>query len=120
TSVPLKREFTVIAGYGDYNSSMLRLSFNSGLIEDKYLIAAAFSQQKTDGYRDQSFIDQKSYRLSLERRDTNFTLKLNFYGGPVKDGLYYYGIGAHDSLHSYLNDPALRKTNWSETFLYER
>jgi iron complex outermembrane receptor protein len=120
TGVPLKREFVINAGYGDYNTSTLGITLNSGLIDDKYLIGMHLSQIKTDGYRNQSFIDQKSYRLSFERRDTDFNLKLNFYGGPVKDGLYYYGIGAHDSLGPYLTDPSLRKINWSETFLYGR
>jgi iron complex outermembrane receptor protein len=121
TNIQTNRELTVSAGYGDYNTSKLAINLNSGLIENKYLISGRFSQLKTDGYRDNASIDEKSYRVSMERRDTDFTLKLNFYGGPVKDGLYYYGIfPGENNDRTNFTDPILRKTNWSETFLYER
>ena len=116
-----KQDFNIVAGYGDYNTSKLGANFNSGLLDGKYIINASLSQLKSDGYRDASSIDEKSYRLSLVRLDSDFTLRLNFYGGPIKDGLDYYGIfpGAGND-RSNFTDPVLRKTNWSETFLYER
>lgn len=121
TGLSGKREFTISAGYGSYNTSKLGISLNSGLIDDKYIIYARLSQFKTDGYRNASFIDLKSYRLSLERIDSNFTLQLNFYGGPIKDGLYYYGIyPGENNDRSNFTDPKGRKINWSESFAYER
>jgi len=121
TDVVAKQDFSIIAGYGDYNTSKLGANFNSGLIGGKYIIDASLSQLKSDGYRDASFIDEKSYRLSLVRLDSDFTLQLNFYGGPIKDGLNYYGIFPGDNNdRSNFTDPVLRKINWSETFLYER
>ncbi len=119
TGLSGKREFIVSGGYGDYNTSKLGISLNSGLLDDKYIVYARLSQFKTDGYRDASFIDLKSYRISLARFDSNFTLQLNFYGGPVKDGLYYYGIFPADDQRSNFTDPKLRKINWSENYYTE-
>ncbi|MEP7234865.1 MAG: TonB-dependent receptor [Ignavibacteriota bacterium] len=116
-----KREFIISGGYGSYNTSKLGITLNSGLIENRYLISARLSQLKTDGYRNASFIDQKSYRLSLSRLDSNFALQINLYGGPIKDGLYYYGIypGDENDRSSFI-DPVARKINYSESFTYER
>jgi iron complex outermembrane receptor protein len=47
-------------------------------------------------------------------------MQLNFYGGPISDGLDYYGIYPTDSTKSNLKDKELRKQNWSESFTYER
>ncbi len=115
------KEFTVSAGYGDYNTFKLALTLNSGLIDNKYIIYARLSQLRSDGYRNASFIDEKSYYVSFERIDTGFRLNLNVYGGSVKDGLNYYGIfpGTNNG-RSNFTDPNLRKTNWSESFTYER
>jgi iron complex outermembrane receptor protein len=114
-------EFNLFAGYGDFNTSKFGVKLNSGLIDDKYIIYARLSQLKSDGYRDASFIDEKSYRVSLERRDSTFNLKLNFYGGPVKDGLNYFGIfPGENNDRSNFTDPILRRINWSESFTYER
>jgi hypothetical protein len=40
TGLSTKREFNVSAGYGDFNTSKLGVTVNSGLIDDKYLIYA--------------------------------------------------------------------------------
>jgi iron complex outermembrane receptor protein len=121
TGLSGKREFVISGGYGDYNTSKLGMTLNSGLIDDKYIINARLSQLKTDGYRDASSIDLKSYRVSLTRLDSNFTLQINLYGGPIKDGLYYYGIypGSNNDRSNFA-DPMARKINWSESFTYER
>ncbi|MFI5263964.1 MAG: TonB-dependent receptor [Candidatus Kapaibacterium sp.] len=121
TGLSGKREFNVSAGYGDYNTSKLGITLNSGLIDNKYIINARLSQLKTDGYRDASFIDLKSYRVSLARLDSNFTLQINLYGGPIKDGLNYYGIYPGDNNdRSSFTDPVARRINYSETGTYER
>lgn len=121
TGTSIVRECNISAGYGDYNTLKLAVTLNSGLIDDTYIIYARLSQLKSDGYRDASSIDEKSYRVSLERRGSHFNLKLNFYGGALKDGLNYYGIfpGVNND-RSNFTDPVLRKTNWSESFTYER
>ena len=121
TGLSGKRELIVSGGYGSYNTSKLGITLNSGLIDDKYIIYARLSQLKTDGYRNASFIDLKSYRVSLARLDSNFTLQINLYGGPIKDGLYYYGIYPGDNNdRSNFTDPIARKINYSESFIYER
>ncbi|MDP4219721.1 MAG: TonB-dependent receptor plug domain-containing protein [Bacteroidota bacterium] len=121
TNPSRERAFNISAGYGDYNTSKLGITLNSGLIDDRYIIYARLSQMKSDGYRNGSSLDEKSYRISLERIDSAFTLRLNFYGGPVRGGLNYYGIfpGADNDRLNF-TDPSLRKVNWSESFMYER
>jgi iron complex outermembrane receptor protein len=115
------KEFNVSAGYGDYNTSKLAVTLNSGPIDDKYYVSARLSQLKSDGYRDASSIDEKSFSVSVERRDSNFKLRLNFYGGSIDDGLNYYGIfPGENNDRSNFTDPILRKINWSESFTYER
>lgn len=115
------KEFNVSAGYGDFNTSKFAITLNSGPIDDKYYISARLSHLKSEGYRNASSIDEKSYCVSLERRDSNFKVRLNFYGGSINDGLNYYGIfpGANND-RSNFSDQLVRKTNWSESFMYER
>ncbi len=120
TAPSAKREIIVSSEIGTYNTSKLGITLNSGLIDNKYAIMARLSQLKTDGYRHNAFIDEKAYYLSVARYDSNFTLQLNFYGGPISDGLDYYGIFPSDSLRSNFKNDSARRTNYSESFIYER
>ncbi|MEI8133948.1 MAG: TonB-dependent receptor plug domain-containing protein [bacterium] len=121
TMNPLQSEMKVRAGYGDYNSSVLGVQFNSGLIGNTYNISAYLSHLKSDTYRNASAVDKTSYSVSAERIDSNFNLKINLYGSSVNDGLSYYGIfPSVRNDRAYFTNVNDRRINWSETFLYQR
>ncbi|MCK7528757.1 MAG: hypothetical protein MZV64_69980 [Ignavibacteriales bacterium] len=66
---------------------------------DKYL---------SSGYKQQTWVNFKSYFLSAVRYDKNFTTQLNFYGGPIADGLGYTGVAKFA-----VKDKNLRRENYS-------
>lgn len=111
-------EFSAMGG--SYGTNKFALTANSGLIDGKYLISTHLSQMHTDGYRDKAFFDTKTYYVSLARIDDRSTLQFNFYGGPITDGLGYYGIFPDDASRSNFTDRTKRKINWTETFASER
>ena len=78
--------------YGDYVTRKYSVSFSSGLIDNQYSVYAKLGQILSSGYKEQSWINFKSYFLSAVRYDKNFTTQLNFYGGPIADGLAYTGV----------------------------
>ncbi|RMF58054.1 MAG: TonB-dependent receptor [Calditrichaeota bacterium] len=80
------------SGYGTYNTQKYSLALNSGLIKDRFIIFGRASQIKTDGYRERSWVDFKSFFLGAAMFGEKSTLKLHFYGGPIEDHLAYYGI----------------------------
>lgn len=86
------KKISAFAGYGSYNTQKYSVSLNSGLLSDKYVLFARFSQIKSDGYRDRSWTDLKSYFVGAAWFRKNSTTRIHFYGGPIKDHLAYYGI----------------------------
>ncbi len=112
--------FLFTFGRGSYSTSKTALSGNSGLIDETYMIYGHLSQTKSSGYRNRSFMNFLSYHFSAAGYFDDLSLQLNFYGGPVKDGLDYYGIFPNDSSRSNFKEEDLRKINWSESFAYER
>ncbi|HYM21398.1 MAG TPA: TonB-dependent receptor [Candidatus Kapabacteria bacterium] len=120
------RELTLSAMGGSYGTTKFAVNANSGLMDGKYIFSARLSQAHTDGYRDKAFFDSKTYYLSAARIDDRSMLQFNFYGGPINDGLGYYGFGAYgvfpgpNADKSGLQDPVLRKYNPSEPLTYER
>ncbi|MFI5237532.1 MAG: TonB-dependent receptor domain-containing protein, partial [Ignavibacteriales bacterium] len=95
--------------YGDYVTRKYSAAYSSGLIDDKYSIYAKLGQILSSGYKDQSWINFRSYFLSAVRYDKNFTTQLNFYGGPIADGLAYTGVAKFA-----VKDKNLRKANYSD------
>ena len=89
-----KRKFlNVVAGYGDYNSKRYSLEYSSGLVKGGFGFYGKFTKTKTDGYRDLSWSDHWSYFFSAGKIiGDNSVLKLNFYGGPIKNHLAYLGV----------------------------
>jgi iron complex outermembrane recepter protein len=77
---------------GSYNTRKYGVSFSSGLIHQKYSFYAKLSQTLSNGYRDKSWAKFNSYHFSAVRYDDNLTTQLNFYGGPISDGLAYNGL----------------------------
>jgi len=102
-----KPKFELSASIGSYNTRKYSASFSSGLINNKYSIYAKLSKSLSSGYRDNSWIDYNSYHLAAVRYDENLVTQINIYGGPISDGLAYYGIPKSD-----IKDKELRKTNY--------
>ncbi len=94
--------------YGDYVTRKYSAAYSSGLIDDKYSIYAKLGQILSSGYKEQSWVNFKSYFLSAVRYDKNFTTQINFYGGPISDGLAYTGVAKFA-----VKDRSLRKANYS-------
>lgn len=98
-----------ISGYvgrGAFNTQKYSLSLNSGLLDKKYVLFGRASQIKSDGFRDRSWVNFKSYFIGAARFGEKSTTRLQFYGGPIEDHLAYYGIPKQDAL-----DKSKRKAN---------
>ncbi len=96
------------ASFGSYNTRKYSASFSSGLIDKKYSIYAKLSQILSSGYRFSSWVKFNSYHLSAVRYDDKLTTQVNFYGGPVADGLAYTGLPKFA-----IKNKELRKANYS-------
>ena len=100
--------FELGANYGSYDTRKYSASFASGLIEDKYSVYVKLSKTLSSGYRDLSWVDLTSYYFSAVRYDESVTTQLNFYGGPISDGLVYTGLPKFT-----ISDRKLRRENYS-------
>ncbi len=96
------------ASLGCYNVRKYSASVSSGLINNKYSIYAKLSKILSSGYRDLSWVNFNSYYLSTVRYDKNLTTQINFYGGPIADGLAYTGLPKFT-----IKNKELRKLNYS-------
>lgn len=103
-----KANIDLSTSYGSYNTHKYSASFSSGLINNKYSVYAKLSQILSSGYRNSSWSRLNSYHFSIVRFDENLTTQINFYGGPISDGLAYTGIAKFA-----LKDKKLRKANYS-------
>jgi iron complex outermembrane receptor protein len=103
-----KPKLELSASYGSYVTRKYSASFSSGLIDDKYSVYAKIGQMLSSGYKQQTWVNFGNYFLSAVRYDKNFTTQLNFYGGPVADGLGYTGIAKFA-----VKDKNLRRENYS-------
>lgn len=99
---------TLSAGVGSFNTRKYSVKANSGLVGNRYAFQAKLSRIISDGYREQAWADFSSYFLGAVRYDETMTTQLNFYGGPVKDHLAYYGISKQDA---YSSDESTRRKN---------
>ncbi len=93
---------------GSYNTRKYSAAISSGLIDNKYSIYAKLSRILSSGYRNLSWVKFNSYYLSAIRYDKNLTTQLNFYGGPIEDGLVYTGLPKFA-----VKDKNLRRANYS-------
>lgn len=96
-----------------HNTTKYSIEASSGLIPttDKnvyYSVYSRFSKINSFGYRDQSFAELNSYFLGLARFDEGFNTQINIFGGPIRDGLAYYGIPKE-----YVYDNNLRLSNFN-------
>jgi iron complex outermembrane receptor protein len=91
------RGITAYVGGGTYNTSKFSLALNSGLLMNKYILFGRVSRIQSDGYRDRSWVDFKSYFLGAARVGEKSTARLHFYGGPIEDHLAYFGISKENA-----------------------
>ncbi|MCP5062088.1 MAG: TonB-dependent receptor [Ignavibacteriae bacterium] len=101
-----KPKFELSASAGSFNTRKYSAKFSSGLINNKYSVYAKLSKMLSDGYRDNSWIDFNSYHVSAVRYDEKLTTQINLFGGPVSDGLAFYGLKKE-----VIKDRELRKVN---------
>lgn len=76
------RTFSIVSGFGSYNTKKFSFNLNSGLIDNKYAFSARFSKITSDGYRDHSAVDLWSYFIGAVHYGLSTTTKINVYGGP--------------------------------------
>jgi iron complex outermembrane recepter protein len=128
TEFPAMQALNVSAGFGSYNTLKYAIEGSSGLFADNWMAHARLSRTTTDGYRNAAFVELNSYYLSLKRVSESHILQFNAFGGPIKDGLDYYGIYPwmkEEPWTTYapavdVNDPKLRKYNLSDSYAGER
>ncbi len=101
-----ERQFTVSNSFGSFNTQKSLIAFNSGLINNRFVVQARYSKLKSDGYRDRSWVDFNSYYFGAAMFTKRSSLRLHLYGGPIKDHLAYYGISKQAAL-----DRSQRKQN---------
>ncbi len=96
--------------YGDKPTSLTTRKFsatiNSGLIEQRYLLYGRLGKILSEGYRENSWVELNSYFLGAVRLDKDMTTRIHFFGGPLADGLAYYGLPKFVN-----NNPKLRRQN---------
>jgi iron complex outermembrane recepter protein len=89
---PLTPGFTITSGFGSYNTERLSTRWDSGLIDGTWAVTARYSKIKTDGYRDQSWVDMWNYYLSLAHFGERSRWRLVLFGGPEQTHLAYDGV----------------------------
>lgn len=104
-----KPKFEASVSFGSYNTRKYNVAFSSGLIDEKYSVYAKLGQILTSGYRDNAWVKFNSYHISAVRYDENFTTQINFFGGPIEDGLAYTGLPKFT-----VKDRESRKANYSD------
>ncbi len=118
TSAPSPhRGITAYVGAGSYDTKKYSLALNSGLLGEKYLLFSRLSRVQSDGYRERSWVDLKSYFLGAARVGKNSVARLHFYGGPIEDHLAYYGISKESALQrATRRDNPIRRSDEIENF----
>lgn len=82
----------VQSGAGSFGTRKASVRFNSGLVNGTYAFQGRYSRLLSDGYRHDAWVDFTSYYLSAARYDPRMSTRIHVYGGPVADGLAYYGV----------------------------
>ena len=104
-----KPKIELSASYGSYVTRKYSAAYSSGLIDEKYSIYAKLGKILSSGYKELTWVNFGNYFLSAVRYDKNFTTQLNFYGGPVADGLGYTGVAKFA-----VKNKNLRRANYSD------
>lgn len=83
---------TVHLGYGSFNTSRVTVEASTGMLPGKVAFYGRVGQINTDGYRDNSGSNIKSYFLSGAKYGNKSVLKFNVWGGFAANHLAYAGI----------------------------
>lgn len=78
--------------YGSFNTHKHHIAFNTGLLDKHWTFSGQASLLKSDGYRDRSFSDLKSYFLQSTYHNKNTLIKALGFGGSEQTYQAYYGI----------------------------
>lgn len=84
--------FRLHAGFGSFGTRRQSVIYDSGLVAGTWAVSARYSRVQTDGYRDQSWVEQWNYYLSLARFGERSRTRLVLFGGPERTHLAYNGI----------------------------
>ncbi|HEX2867520.1 MAG TPA: TonB-dependent receptor [Ignavibacteriales bacterium] len=103
-----KAQYEFGAFTGSFNTRKYSANFSSGLIDNTYSIHTMLSKTLSSGYRNSAWADYNAYYVSAVRYDKNLTTQVNFYGGPISDGLAYTGLPKFT-----IKDKTLRRMNYS-------
>jgi iron complex outermembrane receptor protein len=107
--------------YGDSSQSLpmtmkkLSASFNSGLIDNKYMFYGRLGKIQSNGYRIHSALETGAYFLGALRFDENMTTRIHLFGGPLTDQLVYLGLPK-----SVNSNYKLRRINLNENGNFRR
>ncbi len=94
-------KFEAMFGFQEYGDSSLSFpmtmkklsaSFNSGLIENKYMFYGRLGKIQSGGYRIHSGIEMGSYFFGALLLNENITTRVHLFGGPLRDQLVYAGL----------------------------
>lgn len=108
-SLSPERLVSATVGRGSYDTRRYSASLNTGLLGGRYIFYARGSRLQSDGFRDRSWVDFWSYFLGAARQGERSVTRLNFYGGPIEDGLAYKGLPKF-----FIKDKSLRAKNFSD------
>ncbi|KAA3619613.1 MAG: TonB-dependent receptor [Calditrichaeota bacterium] len=101
-----EKEVKAFAGTGAFNTRKYSLSYNTGLLNNNFVLFARVSKITSDGYRDGTWVDLRNYFAGAAYYTKQSSLRLHAFGGPVEDGFGYYGIPKE-----YNGDKDLRRSN---------
>ncbi len=88
----VERSLALEGGTGSFGTHRLVARYESGLLGGRWSLVARYSNVRSDGYREQSWVKMWNGFLSLSRFGSRSTLKLVTFGGPEKTHLAYDGI----------------------------
>ena len=84
--------FSLEGGLGSWGTNRTVLRYDSGLLGGAWALTARYSRIRTDGYRDQSWVDMWNGFLSVSRVGTRSRLRFVAFGGPEETHLAYSGV----------------------------
>lgn len=107
---PQRAGIQAYLGGGSWDTRKYSLALHSGWLANNFLLFGRFSRIQSDGYRERSWADLKSYFLGAAHVSKKSTTRMHFYGGPIEDHLAYYGIPKDSTLRrdSRRQNPILR------------
>lgn len=102
-----QRALNVTASSGSYNTRKFSATFNSGLIDNSWVMNARFSRIYSDGYRERAWADLWSYYFGAAHYSTKTTTRINLYGGPEKTHFAFYGASKETLAKNRRFNPSL-------------